>query len=145
MTSVPAEPIIEAYNLVTPQRRLHLARLKKLREARVADAAWHYNRQYPTHQVARCLELGFTRDEIEEGFDLGEDMLREYHANVAVFGDPCYGRWGVFGKPPEQPIRTKIAIWLSGPACAACGELADTVAMRRELGEVDAVCCGGKR
>ena len=135
-TTEETAPATEAYELVTPQRRLHLARLKKFREARVADAAYYWNSQYPGHQWARCLALGFTEDEIIEGFDLGYLMAREREANHAVFGNPMYGRTGV--TPADQPVRTKVLIWLQGPSCAACGWCADMVAM----GET---CCDEKR
>ncbi len=140
MTTEETVAPVEAYDLVTPQRRLYLARLKKFREARVADAAYYWNSQYPGHQWARCLKLGFTEDEIVEGFELGYQMTRERHANHSYFGDPMYGRTGV--APADQPIYTKVLIWMQGPSCAACHQSADAVAIRR-LSDVDAVCCGG--
>jgi len=129
-----------AADSVTPQRRLHLERLRKFREARVADAAYYWNSQYPGHQYARCLKLGFTEDEIFEGFELGCEMASEREANRSYFGDQMYGRTGVTSA--DQPILTKVLIWLQGPSCVACRSNADTVAYRREFGEVDAVCCG---
>ncbi len=128
----------EAY---TPQHRLHLARLGKFREARVADAAYYWNSQYPGHQYARCLGLGFTEDEIFEGFELGYQVARERDANYSYFGNPMYGSTGV--TPADQPIYTKVLIWMQGPSCVACHQSADTVAMRR-LSEPNTVCCGGR-
>lgn len=108
---------------MTPQYKFHRERLLKFREARVAEAAWCWNSQYPGHAAQRCLDLGISEEEIREGFELGERMSREYWVNCSTHGDPAYGSWGVFGDAPAEPIRNLVLIWLQGPCCVECGGL----------------------